>query len=175
MLSQILQEGYEFREQIKFLKINSTYYPKVFMKHENNFVIAASTLVRIERGGKWYKVHCVERKQIKNNNADSLLLKLMESVHQLQNLYTLTGEEDVDELQISEIERLTGFNINAKKMRDTYRSGAHPYLRGKLKLPLLSNSDKILELQNELTKAQLKNQLKKSRDLMERIELLKSI
>lgn len=72
-------------------------------------VCYASTLVRIERDGKWYVVHCVESVSITPDcDEKNMLLRFALSVHQIQNLYKITGQfEDEDALQISEVERLT--------------------------------------------------------------------
>ena len=79
-------------------------------------VCYASTLVRIERNGKWYVVHCVESVMpTENCDEKHLLLRMMDSVYKIQLLYrivevTMDGIEplqDVDNLQRSEVERLT--------------------------------------------------------------------
>lgn len=76
----------------------------------------ASTLVRIERNGKWYVVHCVESTLITVDCDEKyLLLKMMDSVYKIQLFYQITdvttidGDtlQDEDNLQQSEIERLT--------------------------------------------------------------------
>ena len=76
----------------------------------------ASTLVRINRDGKWYVVHCVESVYITPEcDEKNMLLRLALSVHQIQNLYKITGQfEDVDTLQISEEERLTNQLVGGK-------------------------------------------------------------
>ena len=68
----------------------------------------ASTLVRIERNGKWYNIHCVESIFITENcNEKQLLLTMMESVYQIQHLYCISEINHPDNIQESEIERLS--------------------------------------------------------------------
>ena len=78
-------------------------------------VCYASTLVRIKRNSKWYVVHCVESIILtKDCNEKHLLLRMMQSVYQIQLLYHISeitihdgkSLQDIDNLQQSEIERL---------------------------------------------------------------------
>jgi hypothetical protein len=85
-------------------------------EEEIDKVCYASTLVRIERNGKWYTVHCVES-IIHNELYDEkdLLLKVMDSVYKIQLLYQIEESimngnkplQDIDNLQQSEVDRVT--------------------------------------------------------------------
>jgi ribosome-interacting GTPase 1 len=92
------------------LKENSSYYPSIYITKIKNLVYA-STLVRIKRKNKWYAIHCVEF-IVASKNVDNtdVLLHLMKSVHNVQNLYKLVENEKEDILQESEIERLLKIN-----------------------------------------------------------------
>lgn len=116
MLYEIIHKAEVFKAIIGQLKKESFYYPRILIKRyanenpsfENEFTIYASTLVRIERDKKWYIVHCVESiVPTQSVNETCLLLKLMQSVHNIQVNYHITGQfEDLDTLQQSEPERL---------------------------------------------------------------------
>jgi len=114
MIDKIVKETTSFKERIAELKEKSSYYPEVVIEEypndhpESDRVVFASTLVRIERDGKWYAVHCVESVvPTKTTSEKHLLIRLMDSVHKLQHLYKITGQfEDVDSLQKSEMNRL---------------------------------------------------------------------
>lgn len=113
-IDEILQNNSEQMSWISELKRASDYYP-VVARVEHPFPTGGfkefsfTTLVRVKRDGKWYTVHCVE--DFINNDSDAeriTLLRFMIQVHNIQNLYMITGKcEDVDELQISEEDRIT--------------------------------------------------------------------
>jgi hypothetical protein len=119
MIDIIVKEVQDFNNRIAELKKYSYYYPSILIKNYDYIpfpgsgrkllTVYASTLVRIKREEKWYIVHCVES-VIPNNvtNEKDLLLKIMDSVHRIQNLYQIgsSGFQDIDILQISEEERL---------------------------------------------------------------------
>lgn len=114
MIDKIVKEATSFRERIAELKEKSSYYPEVVIEEYRNDhpeydrVVFASTLVRIERDGKWYVVHCVENiVPMETTSEKHLLIRLMDSVHKIQHLYRITGQfEDVDPIQKSETDRL---------------------------------------------------------------------
>ena len=115
MLNKILEEVKQFKQSIAELKSKSKYYPEILIVYEKEYdrkTCYASTLVRIERDNIWYTVHCVESIILEETfDEKNLLLKMMFSVHQIQNLYRITGEfEEKDTLQISEIERVSKLN-----------------------------------------------------------------
>jgi hypothetical protein len=116
MIGKILDQEMNERDRIEMLKAESGYYPKVLMK---SFVEKeetgksrsyASTLVRIKRNGLWYKIHCLESQIVPREDPrfDFLLLRLMQSVYQIQKLYKIagTGNDELDLNQISEKDRL---------------------------------------------------------------------
>ena len=119
-MQRILDSAKEFQDIIAELKKESNFYPQVLIKEYPNqnplfkhkVVIYASTLVRIERDGKWYVVHCVESIVPTDIVGErNLLLKFIDSVYSIQLLYKVTGIfEDVDSSQIDEIERLKNLN-----------------------------------------------------------------
>lgn len=114
MVTKILRGAESFKERVAQLKKESPYYPDIVVKEypDNSSpygkIAFASTLVRIEREGIWYTVHCVESVMLSPNYpVDFLYTRLMDSVHKIQHLYIVgSGHEDVDPLQISELERL---------------------------------------------------------------------
>lgn len=110
--AEILSKAQDFKDKIAELKRHSNYYPDILIHgyQEAGVVteIYASTLVRVHRDNKWYVVHCVDSVVPTSPNSESrLLLRLMNSVHNVQTLYQITGRfEDLDTLQISEAVRL---------------------------------------------------------------------
>lgn len=105
----ILEETASFEDFIEALKKQSNYYPKI-IRARKLYVTYYSTLVRIERDGKWYVVHCVESlSQTLKVEEIYCLMRLIESVHKIQHLYKITDGkfEYLDPLQESEAERLT--------------------------------------------------------------------
>lgn len=125
LLNKFVEKDAAIKNRIAELKKESGYYPKVLIKpyREIGFVteLYASTLVRIERDGIWYIVHCVEW-IVPNSQTvvSNLLLRLMDSVYKIQCLYKIPNNvvnfngvpiHDIDLLQISEIERLSTLNF----------------------------------------------------------------
>lgn len=102
----------KFQHRIAILRKKSRYYPLVIMDREpdqdfNFESVALSTLVRINRDGIWYVVHCVEIGILNNDKVMQFLNdKFMTSVHLIQNLYQLCGIEEIDVSQEDEVERL---------------------------------------------------------------------
>ena len=112
-VGQILQENNRFRQNTAGLRAMSKYYP-VIVRDTYDGAVFLTTLVRIERGEKWYTVHCVESFEATEPSdfTESLEMMMMKA-HDIQHLYLITGTmEDVDVLQISEKERL----VNEKSM-----------------------------------------------------------
>ena len=107
VLEKILEDNDRFMAIIKLLKERSDYYPKVHTERYGNEVFI-STLVRIKRDDKYYKIHCVEScVLIENSSMLKLMLKFMTSVYSIQMLYKVDPERDeVDENQMDEVERL---------------------------------------------------------------------
>lgn len=117
-LGKILWDSQLTEKRIADLKKKSSYYPQVlieecitnlcFRNNKYEKTIYASTLVRIERDGIWYTVHCVESIILTENTSEKdLLIKFMDSVYKIQHLYKVTGYlEDVDSIQKSEFDRL---------------------------------------------------------------------
>lgn len=109
MLNKILDEAERFRSIIALLKKESPRYPQ-FLRKEIGPQVFFSTLVRIEREGIWYLVHCVESYNpdlgIKTTDMD-LIKKFMTSAYVIQNLYKISGTmEDIDPVQTPESELL---------------------------------------------------------------------
>lgn len=105
-MSKIPFQFCEWDKKVERLKAESKYYPYLHIRYESNEVYC-STLVRIERNGKWYTVHCVESGSYNGHGDDiDVCVQLMRSVHKIQHLYQICGMEDIDKLQISETERL---------------------------------------------------------------------
>jgi len=113
LVQKILLEDYEFKEIVKRLKDKSHYYPSVVTEIINN-TIYVSTLVRVFRDGKWWKVHCVNSAFHEMLfDASELMSLFCESVYKIQLFYIVNGRwdtfgryEDLDECQLSEEERL---------------------------------------------------------------------
>jgi len=112
-----------YQKIVSELKKDSDYYPSVLIReYDSNHniykgALFMSTLVRIERDGKHYIVHCVVSMLNTSNAAMSnLFLRLINSVHRITYLYEITGEfEDVDELQESEKDRLLRTLLNREE------------------------------------------------------------
>jgi hypothetical protein len=119
------------------LKKDSKYWPDVLIREYDNVyemfkeggepepkIIYASTLVRIERDGKWYIVHCLENFIPTSRMGErELLLRLINNVHHVQLFHIINREimasdgkflEDVDSLQISEKQRIIDQFHNVK-------------------------------------------------------------
>jgi hypothetical protein len=85
------------------LKVKSPIYPEVIQfKQANEDWL--STLVRIKRGRKWYKVHLMEFSV--ETPIELTLQRLHLEAYKIIHFYKLCGLEEMDELQISEQERL---------------------------------------------------------------------
>lgn len=113
----MIDDAMNHQSIIAILKSKSKYYPEVVLETfgstvngETRTVNYASTLVRIERDGVWYTVHCVETYVSSQMFPDKagLLLNLMRNAHNVMHLHKLCGRanEDVDKDQSSEEERL---------------------------------------------------------------------
>lgn len=117
MIARMIDDAMNHQSIIAILKSKSKYYPEVVLETfgstvngETRTVNYASTLVRIERDGVWYTVHCVETYVSSQMFPDKagLLLNLMRNAHNVMHLHKLCGRanEDVDKDQSSEEERL---------------------------------------------------------------------
>jgi len=117
MIARMIDEARQYESIIALLKKKSKYYPEVVLEAfgskvngETRTVNYASTLVRIQREGVWYTVHCVETYVSSEMFPDKvgLLLNLMHKAHYVMHLHKLSGiaNEDVDKEQLSEEERL---------------------------------------------------------------------
>jgi hypothetical protein len=103
----ILSQAKKHQDFIQQLKEHSPYYPDYVtgLNFGNTYI---STIVRIEREGKWYRVHCVESMH-GFATLPALYPKFMKTVYKIQHLWQLTGKyEELDSLQITEVQRLTG-------------------------------------------------------------------
>ena len=112
MLRKILRDNETFINRVASLKKESPYYPSVIVReyerhHEPYNEIYISTLVRIERDGVWYVVHCLESGvETEYFNTEDILMQLQQSAYKIQHLYKLCGHEEIDKIQKSEKERL---------------------------------------------------------------------
>jgi hypothetical protein len=116
MIDQILEGVQKFNDRIAFLKSQSDYWPKVYLKNFPNSEVAASTILRVERNGVWYAQHFVEFMVSDSNTVYEILLeKIQRSVwaaYHLLNVdesFKFPNGDPVfvrDVLQISEEERL---------------------------------------------------------------------
>lgn len=110
MIAKILNEASHFEQMVSRLKKESGYYPNVIMLDhftDGRLEKYASTLVRIQRSGKWYAIHCVESIIPNSTVSEShLLLRMMDSVYKIQSLYILQPNDKLDAIQISEFERM---------------------------------------------------------------------
>lgn len=106
MIPQIKEYVQQRNAYISELKRLSPLYPEVLLD-DKEMEVYASTLVRICRGDKWYKVHVVQSKFIsEETNIKHLVQKIHEECHYITNLYKLCGHEDLDEDQTPEEHRL---------------------------------------------------------------------
>ena len=116
-MGRMIDDAMNHQSIIAILKSKSKYYPEVVLETfgstvngETKTVNYASTLVRIERDGVWYTVHCVETYVSSQMFPDKagLLLNLMHKAHYVMHLHKISGtaNEDVDKDQTSEEQRL---------------------------------------------------------------------
>lgn len=107
MISEILHKAKDFNSRVAELKKHSPYYPD-FLRAVNDNEVYFSTKIRKEFNGKWFTIHCMES-IIPNKKTSEFdcLKRLMLSAYHIEHLYILSGFEDEDSLQISEIERLS--------------------------------------------------------------------
>lgn len=106
----------ESRSYTQKLKDMSEYYPNI-KQDTRDETVYLTTLVRIERDGKWYTVHCVMSFGSKAPAVFVVALhRIMMEVHNIQYLYKITGTmEDLDILQQSETDRLLELIKKAEK------------------------------------------------------------
>lgn len=131
MLTKILQQVDDHRQMIAYLRQNSKPWPEIFsvtksldMEERRAGVGRApdtvwlSTLVRIQRDGKWYLVHHVQS-LTGNVNVEWLYSKLVHEVHLTQTFYRVTGNPELETLdpnQQSEEERLRDVYPHLKEL-----------------------------------------------------------
>jgi hypothetical protein len=123
MIQEILAKVQGYKNRTAYLKSKSDYYPEVLCHNETEEglpILFLSTLVRIEREGKWYVVHHVESGIVDGKYLSQemlLMAKLVRAVHMTQNLYRIAPPmkqsdgsvfncQDEDTLQIAESERV---------------------------------------------------------------------
>lgn len=127
MRDQIIERVKHFHQIIAELKSVSPYYPQILRKEyphdnpllESRVAVYYSTKVRIERDGVWYTVHHVESGVPEKNIPveEYAILRLTESCYKTVFLYRINDYrstdgvplQDIDNLQISETERLATF------------------------------------------------------------------
>ena len=113
-LNKILLEGENHKKVVTSLKEISPIYPEVLNSWAVNIKTTyLSTLVRIQREGKWYLVHCLESFKAAPNYELQLrdvatgYQRLIRMAHNVQHLYMIGANmEDLDPDQRSEDERL---------------------------------------------------------------------
>jgi hypothetical protein len=107
MIQQALEYVRMFNIDTARLKANSSYYPNVYSEYINGEQYY-STLVRIKRDEKWYVVHCIETINTASPDWEKyLFMRLMSSVHNIQNLYKINLKHaDIDKSQQEECDRL---------------------------------------------------------------------
>ncbi|HTJ52656.1 MAG TPA: hypothetical protein VL443_24540 [Cyclobacteriaceae bacterium] len=114
-LQEICSDADKFKQKIYTLKERSPIYPDILIEKQNSKTYA-STLIRIERDGVWYKVHVVEidhhdpSLNIMVPENYYLIQRLLTQVYYIQFLYKICGREDVDVNQESELERIIKVN-----------------------------------------------------------------
>lgn len=115
---EILEANQAFEMQRAWLRKHSPYYPQIMLKHSGGEEIIASTIIRQEFEGKWYKTHLVRRRvvPIGSHEAENLIEDIMAHAYRILVLGKvdpkctyLSGEPmfELDEDQSSEAERLT--------------------------------------------------------------------
>ena len=101
------------RSHNAWLRERSPYFPDFLSGQGPNGDHYFSTLVRIQRDGVWYTVHCVERYRDFGDTKDIRTLcleRLVSHAYMVQKLFKLTGDpmfEQIDKFQISEEDRLS--------------------------------------------------------------------
>ncbi len=130
MIDQILQEWKQGSAEIRRLREISPYWPEFiaedkkpqylvgreYYPYKNDHEYILSTIVRIERDGIWYDVHCVNRGLVILDQPVSLMLndlfrQFTMNVYTVQNLYkidpnNLYGSTCVSKIQVPEQQRL---------------------------------------------------------------------
>lgn len=98
----------EFKKRVHALKNKSPYFPEFIAARFDDNYIFLSTIVRVEKNGKWYRVHCVESfYPTPTANEATCLALLTKSAYKIRYLYNIHEEiDELDTLQISEKERL---------------------------------------------------------------------
>lgn len=100
MLQSILKFADDFKKETAELKEKSPIHPAILLKGNPwKGEMVASTLVRIKRDGKWYKVHAVERMGLPSNS-ELLILKLNAVASQIKEHFIVSEVwGDLDENQ----------------------------------------------------------------------------
>jgi hypothetical protein len=121
---KIFEEYNTFNAQIGWLRKNAPIYPKISLKHTDTEEIIASTIVRKEHKGKWFRQLIVQRSIIPiGGNAEELIERLISEVYKClifgkvdPKILRIDGSSlfELDTDQRSEAERLMS-NINPQK------------------------------------------------------------
>lgn len=119
MIEKIIKSTNNHNLIIAQLRKDSKYYPEIIIEnYDSEFDFCgintfASTLVRINKNGIWFVVHCVESLMRREDEGiHHLLFRLIKSVHNIQHLYKIPfmdekeGAFEIDILQQDEAERL---------------------------------------------------------------------
>lgn len=135
-VTPFLRRADDLKEKREKLKERSSYYPKILIESRYDpdnigaVTVDLSTLIRIEREGTQYVVHCMRSYSSNLSPAEiklQALEKFVSEVHGLQHLYKVMPDEPdlnpVDELQISEAERLK--REIAAELNQDYQDGTN--------------------------------------------------
>lgn len=99
---------------IDILRSRSPYYPEHYTYHTieaGRDTYYFSSIVRIERNGKWYGIHVAEGISLNDEvGIMDLYRKFTHYVYKVQHLWNITDEEP-HEWQISERERLSNDHL----------------------------------------------------------------
>lgn len=111
-LEKIIKDANDQKSLIEWLERHAPVWPSMLVKNvPGTMDIVLTTKVRIERDGKYYLVHHVQRQYnvVLGGNIESLYERMINQVHLCQVLYQITGNEQLEKLdddQRPESERL---------------------------------------------------------------------
>ena len=145
MLHKIIREAENHKNMIRRLKEVSPYFPKytVYIQEGSSGDFPKdtcwlTTIVRVHREGRWWTLHHAKCVVYPNFSPAEDIMMLREQVLQqlfddcwkATHLWTFSGHEEPDPLQVDEQTRLTG-NFNqypyANQSRDNQQAGTVQY------------------------------------------------
>ncbi|HYD90410.1 MAG TPA: hypothetical protein VEA37_02860 [Flavobacterium sp.] len=113
-MSETIKNAIEFTNSraltLSRLKQISPYYPEYFKSFENNQLLL-STLIRKQKDGIWHTVHLVKEFILEPVELEKAYDIFNSTAYSIINLHIITDRDKIDQLQISEEERLKKLNL----------------------------------------------------------------